>query len=86
VDVVGADRCLVWATIVRDGSPRAGFNEVLADVAAEHRNVRIVDWASFVADDPELLASDAVHGTPDGYKRRAEATARAVDACPAVDG
>ena len=26
----GRDRCLVWATIVRDGTPRTGFNEVLA--------------------------------------------------------
>jgi hypothetical protein len=86
VELVGADRCLVWATIVRDGSPRAGFNDVLADAATQNGNVRIVDWASLVADAPELLASDAVHGTPDGYRRRAEATARAVDACPAVGG
>jgi len=81
-DLVGADRCLVWATIVRDGSPRASFNEILADTASAHRNVRLVDWVSIVAEDPELLASDAVHGTPEGYRRRAEATARAVEACP----
>ena len=82
IRVVGPSRCLVWATIVRDGSPRASFNEILADTASAHRNVRLVDWASIVAEDPELLASDAVHGTPEGYRRRAEATARAVEACP----
>lgn len=83
VGLVGPDRCLVWATIVRDGSPRAGFNAVLADAASEHGNVRLVDWAALVADDPELLAPDAVHGTAEGYRRRAEATARAIEACPA---
>lgn len=84
VELVGPHRCLVWATIVRDGSPRAGFNEILADAAAAHENVRLVDWASIVAEAPGLLAADAVHGTPEGYRRRAEATARAVEACPDV--
>jgi lysophospholipase L1-like esterase len=84
LELVGGDRCLVWATIVRDGSARAGFNAILARAASGHRNVRLVDWASLVAQDPELLASDAVHGTPEGYRRRAEATARAVEACPSV--
>ena len=85
VALVGAGRCLVWATIVRDGS-RTGFNEILAETASEHPNVRLVDWASIVADDPGLLASDAVHGTAEGYRRRAEATARAVDTCPSAAG
>ena len=86
VEIVGPDRCLVWATIVRGGSERTGFNEILAQTASEHRNVRLVDWASIVAEDHELLASDAVHATPEGYRRRAEATARAVETCPSVAG
>ena len=81
VELVGPDRCLVWATIVR-GEERSGFNDVLRDAAAEHGNVRLVDWASLVAENPELLAVDLVHGTPDGYARRAAETARTVRTCP----
>ncbi len=81
VELVGPDRCLVWATVVR-GEERSGFNDVLRDAAAEHGNVRLVDWASLVAENPELLAVDLVHGTPDGYARRAAETARTVRTCP----
>ena len=82
VGLVGPDRCLVWATIVRDGSARAGFNEVLRDVASANSNVRLVDWASDVAQDPALLAADLVHGTPDGYAARAARTVQALGTCP----
>jgi len=71
----------VWATVVRDGTERTGFDRVLRDARADHSNVRLVEWASLVADEPSLLAGDRVHGTPDGYARRAEETARAVRAC-----
>ena len=81
IRVVGPSRCLVWATIVRDGEERAGFDDVLRDAAAEHPNVQLAEWASLVSDDPTLLAGDRVHGTPDGYARRAEETARAIRGC-----
>jgi hypothetical protein len=86
LELVGADRCLVWATIVRDGSPRTGFNDVLSQARASHPNVRLVDWAAIVADESALLADDLVHGTPDGYARRAEETARMIRACPRAGG
>jgi len=81
IALVGPRRCLVWATVVRDGTERTGFDQVLRDADAEHSNVRLVEWASLVADEPSLLAGDRVHGTPDGYARRAEETARAIRAC-----
>jgi lysophospholipase L1-like esterase len=81
IAIVGPNRCLVWATVVRDGAERTGFDRVLRDARAEHSNVRLVEWASLVADEPSLLAGDRIHGTPDGYARRAEETARAVRAC-----
>jgi lysophospholipase L1-like esterase len=81
IDVVGPHRCLVWATIVRDGAARTGFNHELEEARSEHRNVRLVDWATLVARSPELLAADAVHGTPEGYERRAEETADAIRGC-----
>jgi len=81
VEIVGPDRCLVWATVSRGGE-RSGFNEVLRDAASAHGNVRLVEWASLVAESPELLEFDQVHGTPDGYARRAAETARTVRTCP----
>jgi hypothetical protein len=80
--IVGPRRCLVWATIVRDGSGRTGFDRVLRDARDDNANVRLVEWTRLVEGDPTLLAGDAVHGTPEGYARRAAETARAVHSCP----
>ena len=82
VAIVGPRRCLVWATVVRDGTPRTGFNRALEDARSAHSNVRLVEWAALVGDDGELLAGDLVHGTPEGYAQRAEETARAIRDCP----
>lgn len=82
VAIVGPRRCLVWATIVRDGAGRTGFDRVLHDVQSDNPNVRLVEWTRLVEREPALLAGDAVHGTPEGYARRAEETARAIRGCP----
>ena len=83
IGIVGPRRCLLWATVVRSGAPRDGFNAVLEAARAEHPNLRLVDWASLVEREPETLAFDTVHGTPEGYARRAEETAEAARRCPA---
>jgi lysophospholipase L1-like esterase len=85
IALAGPDRCVVWATILRDGTPRAGFNRVLEDAAARGE-LRLVDWAGMATEDPSLLAADRVHGTPEGYARRAEETARVLRSCPGHDG
>jgi hypothetical protein len=84
VAIVGPRRCLVWATIVRGGRGRTGFDRVLRDAQSDNPNVRLVEWTRLVEQDPTLLAGDAVHGTPGGYARRAEETARAIRDCPAT--
>jgi len=81
IRIVGPNRCLVWATLVRGREEREGFDRVLRDASEAHANVRLVEWASLVSDDPSLLGGDGVHGTPDGYARRAEETARAIRDC-----
>jgi hypothetical protein len=81
IGVVGPGRCLVWSTIVRDGEERKGFDDVLRDASDAHPNLHLVEWASMVADDSSLLAADRVHGTAQGYARRAEETARAIRDC-----
>lgn len=85
---VGPNRCVVWATIWRGGSNEA-FNEALADAAADDDRLVLVDWAAIVGDDPALLAGDGVHGTPEGYERRAREVAAAVRRCnpgPSLEG
>jgi lysophospholipase L1-like esterase len=81
IAIVGPRRCLVWATIVREGVARAAFNRVLERARSAHANVRLVEWAHAVGDDRTLLADDLVHGSTEGYARRAEETADAVRAC-----
>lgn len=80
--LAGPDRCVIWTTIIRDGSPREEQNDVLRAAAGANDNLRLVDWATMVAEEPELLAGDLVHATEDGYVRRAQAIAEAVRACP----
>ena len=85
IGIAGPRRCIVWATILRDGEPRDGFNRVLEE-ASSRSGVRLVDWARMAVDDGSLLAADRVHGTPEGYARRAEETARVVRSCPGHGG
>jgi len=77
--VARAGRCVVWTTIWL-GGPHA-FNDVLRASASLHPNLHLVDWAAMVEQDPELLAGDGVHATPDGYARRAEEIARVARDC-----
>jgi lysophospholipase L1-like esterase len=76
----GSRRCVVWVTIF-DGEPREELNRVLREAADANRNLRLVEWATMVEEEPELLAGDGVHGTAEGYSRRAEAVADAVRGC-----
>jgi hypothetical protein len=82
--IAGASRCVVWATIFRDGSAYDVFNSVLRAAAARNRNVRVVEWSAMVDKHPEWLASDGIHGTPDGYAARAEAVVAAMRSCHAA--
>jgi len=80
----GPRRCIVWTTIWLGGPHE--LNDVLRASATLHPNLRLVDWAAMVEQDPELLAGDGVHATPDGYARRAEEIAGvARDCLPPAD-
>jgi hypothetical protein len=77
--LAGPRRCVIWATIWLDGPH--GFNEVLRDAARRYPNLELADWAALVEDEPELLAFDGVHGSPEGYARRAEQAAAIARRC-----
>jgi lysophospholipase L1-like esterase len=83
---VGKHGCLVWPNIVRPpvgGATYAGFNRVLARLAARHDNLRIVDWVAMVAHNRGWLGDDGVHPDATGYMARARAIARQVRRCRA---
>jgi lysophospholipase L1-like esterase len=82
--VAGPRRCVVWANIVRPpvaGASYAGYNRVLAQESRPRKNLRVVDWARMVRENPHWLAGDGVHVTAAGYQYRARRVARSVRRC-----
>ena len=79
--LVGPRRCIVWATIWRDGAPSDEFNGVLRDAASSSHRLRLVDWAEMVRKHPQWLAGDGLHGNELGYRERARAIADAIRDC-----
>jgi lysophospholipase L1-like esterase len=84
LDLVGANRCVVWATIWRDGAPNDAFNTVLRAAVEVNRRLRLVEWAEMVRAHPHWLAPDGLHGTEEGYRERARAIAEAAKGCAAA--
>ncbi len=82
LDRAGPDRCVIWATLWRNGRPEAILNGVLEAAARERPNLRLLDWAAMLADHPGWRAPDGTHGSEPGYQARAEEAARLVRACP----
>lgn len=81
LELVGPNRCVVWATIWRDGAPSDAFNAVLRDASGANHLLRLVEWAEMVRQHPDWLAADGLHGSELGYRERAEAVARAAKDC-----
>jgi hypothetical protein len=82
--VAGSRRCVVWANIVRPsvaGASYAGYNRVLARESRPRKNLRVVNWARLVRQNPYWLAADGVHVSAEGYWVRARAVARSVRRC-----
>jgi lysophospholipase L1-like esterase len=79
--LLGPNRCVVWATIWRDGAPSDAFNAVLRDAAEANHRLRLVEWATMVQEHPDWLADDGLHGNETGYRERARAIAEATTAC-----
>jgi hypothetical protein len=87
LDAASPGRCVIWANVVRppyNGVSYAGYNRVLARLAAVQPNLIVLDWAGIVRSDPGMLASDGVHASPSGYEARAQATAAAMQSCGGI--
>jgi hypothetical protein len=85
VQRVGSKGCAIWATIVRPPvngvSYRAANARLVGLQGSFAGHLRIVPWAEQVAQHPEWIAGDGVHGTPAGYRARAQMYAQAALAC-----
>lgn len=84
LDQVGANGCVVWATIARppvNGVSYDAANSLLRRLARSDSRLRIVPWAEQTVARPSLLGSDGVHPTPAGYELRARLYAQAVQSC-----
>jgi lysophospholipase L1-like esterase len=79
--IAGPGRCVVWVDLAVAGRSFQGFNAVLAEEAARSERLRVVQWSDMLAEHPEWLAADGVHGTETGYEQRAQAVAEAVRDC-----
>lgn len=82
--IAGRTRCVVVPNIVRPpvgGASYSGFNSALADLARDHDNLRVVDWAGLVSANRGWLAGDGVHVNATGYQARARAIAKQVERC-----
>lgn len=82
LSLAGTRRCVVWATIHRDGDAYEPFDRVLRDASAANRNLQLVEWASMIESHPDWLAGDGIHATEAGYEARAKAIVDALRACP----
>ena len=79
--LIGPNRCVLWATIWRNGAPNEAFNGILRELARANRRVKLVEWADMVERHPEWLAADGLHGNDEGYRQRALAIVAAVKTC-----
>jgi peptidoglycan/LPS O-acetylase OafA/YrhL len=77
--LAGAQR-IVFVTANAPRPWRDAVNERLADLAANHPNVRVLDWNAVVEHEDGLIGGDNVHVTPTGAQRLADLVTSAVTA------
>jgi lysophospholipase L1-like esterase len=64
-----------------EGASYTGYNRALAQESGPRENLRVVNWARMVRQNPHWLATDGVHVSAEGYQARATAVARSVRRC-----
>jgi hypothetical protein len=92
LDLLGPKRCVAWSTVSRPEvlngyqvDPAADLDDVLADLAASHPNLTLMDWVGLVDKHPDWLAGDGLHPIEEGAIARAKQFAHASEACSPLD-
>jgi hypothetical protein len=86
--VVGPDRCVVWANIVRPavgGVSYTALNRTLRQEAQAHPNLLVVDWVKLSKKHRKWFAPGHVHVNATGYRARAKLFAAAIRRCPSPE-
>ena len=73
--------CVVWPRAYAATEQIAAFDDAMGTLVAEHPNVRVIDWASQVAEHPEYLQADGVHYNDAGATAYASMISLAVQEC-----
>lgn len=84
LNLAGANRCVIWANVVRPpyrGVSYAGINRALAALDRRHANLIVFDWAGMIRRNPAALAGDGVHVDVPFYRKRAQAMAALAKRC-----
>jgi hypothetical protein len=79
-----APRPTVLLTVTEFRPDRADVNDAIYDVAAEHDNVRVVDWAGETASEPDLVGGDGLHLSDLGRARYADLVGSELGWAPGV--
>ena len=79
---IGPTRCVIWRRSGATAPRRRSSTPSSTEIARTRTNVLLLGWASMLERHPEWVAPDATHGSPDGYRARAEEVVRLMRACP----
>lgn len=73
-------------TVTEFKPSRAKVNEVIRQMAIDHDNVTVVDWATITRDDPDLTGADGLHLTTKGREALAQTVALTLGEAPEQPG
>lgn len=79
-------RPTVLSTVTVFQPNRADVNDIIYDIAKDHDNVRVIDWAGETAENAALTGGDGLHLTDLGRARFADMVAAELGDAPARDG
>jgi hypothetical protein len=77
-----APRPTVLLTVTEFRPDRADVNDAIYEIAADYDNVRVVDWATETANDPELVGGDGLHLSDKGRQHYADLVGRELGRAP----
>jgi lysophospholipase L1-like esterase len=77
---------VVLLTVTEFQETRRQVNAIILEVAADHDNVLVIDWAAITRDDPTLLGADGLHPNQSGRAMLADSVALALGEAPGSGG
>jgi lysophospholipase L1-like esterase len=73
---VGPKPVVIWMSPARFRPNMAAMRSAIAAAATSSRGrMTVLDWQPYLDDHPEIIASDGIHLTAEGYRLRAQVTA-----------